>query len=624
MISLSDFAKIIEDGLNETLADPDIKFKIWADVGKEVRATRTGNQVQDYILGNLRISSSANDANMLVMGVNSLTLELSVPLRRPWTNLAQTEASLEAVQEGQYIFVREIREAVDQYFQRYQIFSEKVGDITFTLAMQAGACITGNVDLAAQLNRNVTMTVNITLYYLEGGINSKDIVFEIDGSAVAVQSMTISRRGNVSSDVYSDADDTQNYLTSSAVSIDFASPANIYGATRAILSYLLEGKKNVAHFVRVKYASLSDSLYLMTFANGDTNIAGISFAGTTGSLVSTVKDVELLDFPESYQVARVSVTSSELTEIPLQATLAAGMSANLYAAKKFYALSASASGAATELNIPVTPASLPYDPESDSYFLYLVTDKAVTFTSAAGTVQVVKYAQNETENIPIPDVPDYYRVAVAEFDTPIFLSTTMSLTPYTAGPMIAYLGLGDSRTFAFEGETADGSARTLDINVSTLDFVTYPQFPGKYFLYFMTNGQCMIYSKDINFQVLQLGADRPEQPSVPDLPNLPQVSESSQIAALYLDDLGPVNMSISFILRPPSADSLQVKVGGQSYTVEGVLTVGYSRSLDAVVYAQDFVFDPSTGKYLIYIVTDTACGINALNIGETYIVKEAW
>ena len=35
MIALTDFAKMIEDGLNEAYGDPDIKFKIWADVGRE-------------------------------------------------------------------------------------------------------------------------------------------------------------------------------------------------------------------------------------------------------------------------------------------------------------------------------------------------------------------------------------------------------------------------------------------------------------------------------------------------------------------------------------------------------------------------------------------------------------
>lgn len=622
MIALTDFAKMIEDGLNESFGNPDIKFKIWSDVGREEWAVRTGNQLQTYILANLRSASSANDANILVMGVNALTLEFSVPLRRPWTNLNQTEAALEAVQDGQYIFVKQIRAVIDDYFQRVQIFQKKVGDITFTLAMQAGAAITGNVDLAAQLNRNVTMTVNITLYYLEGGINSKDVAFEIDGTAVAVQSLTISRRGDASSDVYSDAGDTQNYLTSSAVSIDFAFPANTYGSTKAMVDYLLGGKKNMAHFVRVKYASLSDALYLMTFASGDTNIAGISFAGLSGSLISCVRDIEMLDFPDMFQVARIALASSAVTEITLTVTILAGISVNIYAAGKFYSIPALSSGTNASMNIPITPADLTYDEASDSYFFYVVTDNALTFTSTAGEVQIVKESKVDVSDVPVPDVPDYYRVAVAVYNSPVPRTTTMSLTPYTDGPMLAYLGL--SRTFAIEGGTPDEGVRSLELNVATIDYVTYPQFPGKCFLYFMTNGQCMIHSDEIDFQVIQDGKTRPAEPTIPDLPSLPDVPVSSQIAAVYLDGIEPSDMNIEFVVKPPSSASVQATVGGNTYTVEGVDPVGYGRTLIASVRKQDFVFDSETGRYILYAVTDTACGINAINVGDTYIVKEAF
>lgn len=623
MIALTDFAKMIEDGLNEAFGDPDIKFKIWADVGREEWAVRTGNRVQTCILANLRSASSANDANILVMGVNALTLEFSVPLRRPWTNLNQTEAALETVQDGQYVFVKQIRAVIDDYFQNVQIFQKKVDDITFTLAMQAGAATTGNVDLAAQLHKNVTLTVNITLYYLEGGINSKDVAFEIDGSAVAVQSLTISRRGDVSSDVYSDAGDTQNYLTSSAVSIDFAFPANAYGATKAMIDYLIGGKKNMAHFVRVKYASLSDSLYLMTFAGGDTNISGISFAGLSGSLISCVQDIEMLDFPDMFQVARIAIASSAVTEITLTVTILAGVSVNIYAAGKFYSISALSSGTNASMSIPITPADLTYDESSDSYFFYVVTDNALTFTSTAGEVQVVKESKVDVSDVPIPDVPGYYRVAVAVYNSPVPRTTTMSLTPYTDSPMLAYIGL--SRTFAIEGETSGGVVRELEINAVTTDYVTYPRlFPGKYFLYFMTNGQCMIHSDEIDFQVIQDGKTRPAEPTIPDLPELPDVPISSQIAAVYLDDIEPSDMNIEFVVKPPSSAPVQVTVGGNTYTVDGVDPVGYGRILIASVRRQDFVFDAETGKYVLYAVIDTACGINALNVGDTYIVKEAF
>ena len=118
MITLEQFADIFQRGLNAVLKKNEIQFKIWSNVGKYQKAIRDGNTVTKYINGNLRVSSSANDANDLVMGVNGLTLDFIVPLKRPRTNAKQTAEELAAIQDGQYPFVEEIVNAIDGYFQK--------------------------------------------------------------------------------------------------------------------------------------------------------------------------------------------------------------------------------------------------------------------------------------------------------------------------------------------------------------------------------------------------------------------------------------------------------------------------------------------------------------------------
>lgn len=80
MISLKELSNRFESGLNAelktVLKSEEIQFKIWAEAGQFQKPLRDGNTITYFINGNLRTSSSANDANDLVMGVNGLTLDL--------------------------------------------------------------------------------------------------------------------------------------------------------------------------------------------------------------------------------------------------------------------------------------------------------------------------------------------------------------------------------------------------------------------------------------------------------------------------------------------------------------------------------------------------------------------
>ena len=118
MITLTQFADRFQQGLNEVLNENEIEFKIWRNVGKYQKALRDGNTVTHYINGNLRVNSSANDANDLVMGVNGLSLDFMVPIQRPRTNAKQSAEALNEIQNNQYQFVEEIVTAINSYFQK--------------------------------------------------------------------------------------------------------------------------------------------------------------------------------------------------------------------------------------------------------------------------------------------------------------------------------------------------------------------------------------------------------------------------------------------------------------------------------------------------------------------------
>ena len=615
MIQLSQLAKMFEDGLNAVFGDPDVHFKIWADVGKETRPVRTGNTVSCDILGNLRTTSSANDANALVMGVNSLALDFSVPLRRPWTNLAQTEDGLQDVQEGQYLFVEQVKAVIDEYFQRVQIFSEKVGDVDVTMSLQAGSAVTGNVDLAAQLHTNVIISVYVTLYYLEGGINSKDVVFEVDGESVPFQTLVIGRRGAISSDVYSNRGETQNYLSSSAVSVDFTFPANSDRMTSQVVDFLLRGSKNVARFVHFKYGAVDDHWLLMTFSTADTSLAGITFAGLSGSLITAADEIELLDFPAAYQVFRVKLSASTAKQIDLSVTSSGAVP--LYMAGNFY--QPQGGSQAVSVAVDVDDGDYVYDPDEDAYYVYGVTMSTAYISSAQGTVEVVKPADLDDDDIPVPDVPDYYQVAVAEVETRYSGAVNLTLGVPQNTPVIIYWGW---RSYAVE--SADGTPVQATLYATQDDYV---QHTGSqmYYFYLITNAEVSISADNLTFKVLQTARPRPATPPRPDLPSLPSATASEQIAAIVFKDTTPSSMTITLAVAPvPGASALTLTCGGQDYFVRSVSEPGMVVSVEASLRAQDFVFDAENDRYLVYVNTTAACGMFSTTFEEVFIAKEVF
>lgn len=380
MMTLTDIASMIENGLNAAYQNEQIKFKIWADSGQWQSAVRTENELTYYINGNLRTQSSSKDSNILSMGVNGLILEFAVPIARPHTDMDQRRQELIAVQNGQYAFVDEVTGVLNGYFAKAKVFSLVADGITYGISFDAGTVITGNIEMAARMGNIVTESVYITCYYLESGINSRDVLVEMDGEQLPFQSLSLGRTGTVASDVFSDAEETRNALTTSAFSIDFAFPANDDEATRSALRFLLAAKKNEAHFVHVKFAALFEAYYLMTFGKADTNLSGINFAGLTGSLVEVQDDPVLLNVPDGFQVGRFSFSASSAATL----TFTVGSCLGFIAGK--------AQALGGQESIALTPADFTYDPQTDDYYIYLVTDRAASVTGASASWAVVKEA----------------------------------------------------------------------------------------------------------------------------------------------------------------------------------------------------------------------------------------
>lgn len=371
MIELKKIAETIENGLNDILTsvtgNSEMEFHIWATAGKHRTAHREGNTVTYFINGNLRVTTSANDANTIEMGTNGLMLEFLIPIQMPRTNGKQDEEELQAIRNGQYPFPEMITSIINAYFKEQKTFH----DDNFAYSFVAGTATPGTLDLRSEVGEAVPVSVYIELYYIEGGTMSKDIVITFDGKEIPYQSASFGRSGVIDRDIDVRDLTSKGTASSTAFSIELRFPSNKDAVSRAAVDYLLNGEPNTAHFVSVKWGDIDEKIFLMMIDRMDGNSEGITIAGNRISLIEAMDNCEILSFPDEYQVTQFRFTSSTVTEF----SFSLNEDCNTYIAGK---AEKSCVGVKT---ITLQPNDFEYDEDTDSYIVYLITDKKVIATA---------------------------------------------------------------------------------------------------------------------------------------------------------------------------------------------------------------------------------------------------
>lgn len=371
MITLGQIAKHFEDGLNAVYNNKNIKFAISANVGTLRKALREQNTITHFITGGLTVNSSSNDANLLVMGANGLTLEFAIPAKRPRSTPKQTAEELQKIRDGQYPFVQEVMKAINDYFENAQTFTLTDGEDDYSLAFQAGTSMADGLQIENGIGECVFAYASITLYFIEGGIISKDVQITIDGARVPFQVLRLGRSSELSRDVYGGKFISKSIVSSNAFSIDLQFPLNSDVSTEETISFLLGGTPNIAHFVSVKYGENAESeLYLMTFDNVLTNAQGVTISGATAALIEVVEITDALNFPAGYQVGKFIFQNSQADSITF----------TLSEECDFYLGGIAASGTG-EQTVELSPDDFVYNETDDNYFVYFVTNKAVETSS---------------------------------------------------------------------------------------------------------------------------------------------------------------------------------------------------------------------------------------------------
>lgn len=379
MITLAGLAQTLQDGLNATLNNPDIQFHIWAYAGEVEEDMRTGNTVQYTIEGTLIRTGATNDANLVPMGANSLYLELFVPIEEPRTQAAT--APTERVVEGQYPFLDEVISAVDEYFTAATVETED----GFTLSLRGAMSTTGAPQIINDYGNGVLISVGIDLTFVKGGINSRALLFQVDGvgdTYIVPFSQTSLTMSNVmQNDVQAGSTRRKSFASANGVLFSVAFPATDNGITASVISAVLGKDINVGHFVVITLDGVTYSLF-MTIDAPTINAQEVMNIGLTLDFVEIVDDADILETPAAYQVGRFILSASTATTLTFTSS----------AAVLGYIGGEVVSLPAGSVTVNLQPQDYVWDEEESTYYVYLITSAATTVTEQS--FEVVKGAGN--------------------------------------------------------------------------------------------------------------------------------------------------------------------------------------------------------------------------------------
>lgn len=381
MITITQIAEYIENQLNALVPNTQTwAFKIWANAGERTKTIREGNTVYYTIDGTLQSNSSGLDPNVLVMGVNSLTLNFNVPTEPPRSNAAQSSSILEEIQAGQIYFINLVSGILTTYFTKAQSFTlTDASGNGYGVGMYAGVAIPSVVDIS-RLGRTLPMSVSITLNFVEGGINALDIKVYVDGQRLPYKSFSPSRSGQLATSVQSNASKQTSVETSALYGASFTCPSVVNNYACAAALNIVQGEDiNTAHFLTVEWGTARTDTRLVIFNSATAMASGADFAGLTVNLTEAYEP-EYLNYPDGFVIGAFACTASTLP-VTLSFTINA--------------------------NISVTYANNATVPDSVQFFYYIAGKAySATLTSDSVNGQTATYSGTITVSI-VLEAEDY-------------------------------------------------------------------------------------------------------------------------------------------------------------------------------------------------------------------------
>lgn len=313
MISLAALANVFEKALN-SIAGIAYDFKVWVNAGEYIEPRREGNRVYYTLNCYLSPTTTAIDANIIEMGIFGMRLEVLVPTDVPRERLSQTDDNLAKIRQDQVAEVMTIANALNLFFASAKLITVYDTGISYIYAMTGTVAVPENIDIYASIGEAVPLSVDISLSYVEKGINAFNVKLLIDGERIPYLMFNPSRTSALSTDVQSNDSEQKSVVTSSVYGIQFTAPASTRNsALAAVYDYIAdETEAKTAHFVEIDWDEQRTDYYLMFISSANVTAQGIDFAGLNVSMAKIYDNSELFSYPSSFSAGDfVSDTSAE-------------------------------------------------------------------------------------------------------------------------------------------------------------------------------------------------------------------------------------------------------------------------------------------------------------------------
>lgn len=319
MINTAKYAEQIEEGLNYIIGASEDRelaehyvFRVFADVGmfREAERRKRSNFSTVYINCILTASPSPNEtiASGLVIAVEGFTLSVAVPLNRL---KARREEAPESVIDGDYVFVEKVKGIINEYL-KVNTIESITDDDGNTYACGYGYTMgrTGSVDLGTMIGEYINFDAYISVNIVQNGINSKDVVVEFDGEVVPYQAFSPNRSIISDGSTFSDGTGASKAIVSATtLAFNITLPAVLGTISSQFNDYLLNGRLNTLHFVRLKFGQSEEysKYYCMTYGDISASVNGVLNAGLSINFTELAYIPEILTVPSYMTVKQVQI-----------------------------------------------------------------------------------------------------------------------------------------------------------------------------------------------------------------------------------------------------------------------------------------------------------------------------
>lgn len=298
-----------------------LNFNVVSDTGEYKKPDRVGNEVTDYI--NCLLSLTSSDISNLTDGtvIATQTARLDVIVRMP--DVSADEVYNNEELETVAMKIEQVRAVLSTLTQSSEFVSIKENSDDesspeYSVSIIYQNAVSGERNIVANIGDSFTFSVYIYYILIQGGINTKSLVFNLDGTILPYQAVSVIKSKTYDSNVFSNTTDgsVKNTAIQSNWSATFELPAikgNFWDSIFEILTG--EDKLNTAHVLSFSDGSNRKN-YLVNIGEVTLNGETIKNVGLKVSFFESDDNYDLISLPNSYQ----SYTANQNGEVWLKPT----------------------------------------------------------------------------------------------------------------------------------------------------------------------------------------------------------------------------------------------------------------------------------------------------------------